>query len=61
VGGERGEGMIHLSPPPPEPCEVQGIILHPILNYIEFRTNHAPYVVHGVVQGSPSPSDGGGD
>jgi len=25
--------------------------MHPILNYVEFRTNHEPYVVHGVVHG----------
>jgi len=26
-------------------------VMHPILNYIEFRTNHEPDVVHGVVHG----------
>jgi len=26
--------------------------IYPILNYLEFRTNHAPYVVHGVVHNS---------
>jgi hypothetical protein len=25
--------------------------MHPILNYVEFRTNHEPYMVHGVVHG----------
>jgi len=25
--------------------------MHPILNYVEFRTNHEPNVVHGVVHG----------
>jgi hypothetical protein len=25
--------------------------MYPILNYVEFRTNHEPYMVHGVVQG----------
>jgi hypothetical protein len=25
--------------------------MHPILNYVEFRTNHEPHVVHGVVHG----------
>jgi hypothetical protein len=23
--------------------------MYPILNYVEFRTNHEPYMVHGVV------------
>ena len=27
--------------------------MHPILNYVEFRTNHEPYMVHGVVDGVP--------
>jgi hypothetical protein len=26
----------------------------------EFRTNHEPYMVHGMVQGTPSPVDGEG-
>jgi hypothetical protein len=25
--------------------------MHPILNYVEFRTNHEPNIVHGVVDG----------
>jgi len=25
--------------------------MHPILNYVKFRTNHEPNVVHGVVHG----------
>jgi hypothetical protein len=25
--------------------------MHPILNYVEFRTNHEPYMVQGVVHG----------
>jgi hypothetical protein len=25
--------------------------MHPILNYVELRTNHEPYMVHGVVHG----------
>jgi len=25
--------------------------MHPILNYVEFRTNPEPYVVRGVVHG----------
>ncbi len=25
--------------------------LHPIPNYVEFGTNHEPYMVHGVVHG----------
>ena len=25
--------------------------MDPILNYVEFRTNHEPYMVHGVVHG----------
>ena len=25
--------------------------MYPILNYVEFRTNHEPYMVHGVVHG----------
>ena len=25
--------------------------MHPILNYVEFRTNHEPNMVHGVVDG----------
>jgi hypothetical protein len=32
------------------PMGFKGEVLNPILNYVEFRTNHAPYVVHGVVQ-----------
>jgi hypothetical protein len=28
-----------------------GEALNPILNYVEFRTDHEPYMVHGVVQG----------
>jgi hypothetical protein len=27
--------------------------MHLILNYIEFRTNHEPNVVHGMVPGAP--------
>ena len=26
-------------------------VMHPILNYVEFRTNHEPCMVHGVVHG----------
>jgi len=25
--------------------------MHPILNYLEFRTNHEPHMAHGVVHG----------
>ena len=25
--------------------------MYSILNYVEFRTNHEPYMVHGVVHG----------
>jgi hypothetical protein len=35
--------------------EFMGEALNPILNYVEFRTNHEPYMVHGVVQGDRYP------
>jgi hypothetical protein len=28
-----------------------GLAMHPILNYVEFRTNPEPYMVQGVVHG----------
>ena len=33
------------------PHRMQGKDLELILNYIEFRTNHEPHMVHGMVQG----------
>ena len=30
--------------------------MHPILNYVEFRTNPEPYMVQGVVHGAPGPA-----
>jgi hypothetical protein len=31
--------------------------MHPILNYVEFRTNHEPYMVQGVVHGGFTDND----